>query len=135
MNFTEVVLLTDSTKVYSQVVFGQGIGSYRSLPDVVPSGPQNLEILGIVGWMIGVTHEWTDLLSSNFTYAENSLNNTEFQGDDDVHRTTYLAANLLWKPLERVTVGAEYLHGLRENVDRHSAAANRLQVAFIFDLP
>jgi hypothetical protein len=118
LNFTEVILLTDSTKVYSQIVFGQGIGSYRSLPDVVPSGPEALEILGILGWMIGVTHEWTDLLSSNF-----------------VRRTTYLAANLIWKPLERVTVGAEYLHGLRENVDLHSAAANRLQVAFIFDLP
>jgi hypothetical protein len=135
LNFTEVILLTDSTKVYSQIVFGQGIGSYRSLPDVVPSGPEALETLGILGWMIGVTHEWTDLLSSNFTYAENRLNNTAFQDGDDVRRTTYLAANLLWKPLERVTVGAEYLYGLREDVDLHSAAANRLQLAFIFDLP
>ena len=52
-----------------------------------------------------------------------------------MHRTTYLAANLIWNPLERVKVGVEYLYGLREDVDRAIGSANRLQVAFIFDLP
>ena len=74
-------------------------------------------------------------LSSNFTYAENSLDNTAFQTRDNVHRTTYLAANLIWSPLDRVHVGIEYLYGLRENVDRTVGAANRMQAAFIFDLP
>ena len=85
--------------------------------------------------MVGVNHAWTDRLSSNFTYAENRLENTAFQRDDDVHRTTYLAANLIWSRWERVRVGIEYLYGLRENVDRAVGPANRLQAAFIFDLP
>ena len=87
------------------------------------------------GWMVGTTHDWNDRLSSNFTYAENSLENSEFQDADDVHRTTYLAANLIWQPLERVNVGIEYLYGIRENIDRAVGAANRIQFAFIFDLP
>lgn len=87
------------------------------------------------GWMVGTTHDWTDTLSSNFTYAENQLDNTTFQATDAVHRTTYLAANLLWNPLDRVTVGAEYLYGIRQNRDGASGAAHRLQASFIFDLP
>ncbi len=57
------------------------------------------------------------------------------QPADDVHRTTYLAANLIWNPDTRVRVGIEYLYGLRENVDGGVGVANRIQCAFIFDLP
>jgi hypothetical protein len=85
--------------------------------------------------MVGITHDWNERLSSNVTYAENRLDTTAFQSADDVHRTTYLAANLMWNPIERVRVGIEYLHGLRENVDRQVGSANRVQAAFIFDLP
>jgi hypothetical protein len=135
LNFTGVILVTKCTKAYYQIVFGEGIGSYRSLPDAVPSAEDNLALLPLFGWMVGITHNWTDRLNSNFTYAENRLDNTAFQGPDDVHRTTYLAANLIWNPLERVKLGIEYLYGLREDIDRSIGSANRLQVAFIFDLP
>jgi hypothetical protein len=135
LNFLGAVLITKSTKAYYQILFGDGIGSYRGLPDAAPTAGDDIGLLALFGWMVGVTHNWTDRLNSNFTYAENSLDNTAFQSPDDVHRTTYLAANLIWNPLERVRVGIEYLYGLRENVDREVAPANRAQAAFIFDLP
>ena len=93
------------------------------------------ELLGLTGWMVGYTQEWNDSLDSNFTYAENALDNTLLQQPDDVHRTTYLAANLIWNPVDRVRVGIEYLYGLRENIDRETDDAHRVQTAFIFDLP
>jgi hypothetical protein len=135
LNFTGAILVSRSTKAYYQIVFGDGIGSYRSLPDAAPSAANDIALLPLFGWMVGITHDWNDRLSSNFTYAENLLDNTAFQPADDVHRTTYLAANLIWNPLERVRVGIEYLYGLRENVDREVGSANRVQAAFIFDLP
>jgi hypothetical protein len=135
LNFTGAILFTESTKAYYQIVFGNGIGSYRGLPDAAPNSANDIGLLPLFGWMVGVTHNWTDRLSSNFTYAENSLDTTAFQSPNDVHRTTYLAANLIWKPLERVRVGIEYLYGLRENVDLAVGTANRVQAAFIFDLP
>jgi hypothetical protein len=135
LNFTGVVLLTDSTKTYYQILFGEGIGSYRGLPDAAPAAADKIAALPLFGWMVGITRNWTDDLSSNFTYAENSLDNTPSQLPGDVHRTTYLAANLIWSPLERVKVGVEYLYGLRENVNLAVGSANRVQVAFIFDLP
>jgi len=135
LNFTGAILATRSTKAYYQILFGEGIGSYRGLPDAAPTKDDEIGGLPLFGWMVGITHEWTDGLSSNFTYAENSLENTTSQDPDSVHRTTYLAANVMWKPLDRVRVGIEYLHGLRENVDRAVGVANRVQAAFIFDLP
>ncbi|CAK9014553.1 Uncharacterized protein SCF082_LOCUS12370, partial [Durusdinium trenchii] len=135
VNCTGVLLLRDDLKFYSQIVFGEGIGSYRGLPDAAPSGLERSERLPMFGWMVGTTHDWTETLSSNFTYAENRLENTAFQAPDAVHRTTYLAANLMWTPLHRVTVGVEYLYGIRQNLDREAAAAHRLQASFIFDLP
>ena len=135
LNFTGVILLPHSTKAYYQIVFGDGIGSYRSLPDAAPSAADDIALLPLFGWMVGVTHNWTDKLSSNFTYAENQLTNTAFQRPEDVHRTTYLATSLVWNPIERIRVGVEYLYGLRENVDGGIGTANRVQVAFIFDLP
>ena len=82
-----------------------------------------------------LTQDWTDRLNSNFTYAENALDNSLLQQPDDVQGTTYLAANLIWEPVDRVNVGIEYLYGLRENIDRNVGDAHRLQVAFIFHLP
>ena len=84
------------------------------------------------GW---IHYDWTDRLNSSVTYAENALSNAPLQQPDDVHRTTYLAANLIWEPVDRVNVGIEYLYGLRENVDRNAGDAHRLQIAFIFKLP
>ncbi len=135
LNFTGVVLVTNSTTAYYQILFGEGIGSYRNLPDAAPTGATKVGLLPLYGWMVGFTRDWNESLSSNFTYAENSLDTTPFQMATDVQRTTYLAANLIWTPLPRVQLGVEYLYGLRENVDGGIGSANRLQAAFIFNLP
>ncbi len=135
LNFTGVVLLSDATKTYYQILYGKGIASYRDLPDAAPSGADSIGLLPLFGWMVGLTHEWNDDLSSNFTYAENELDTTLFQRSDDVQKTTYLAVNLIWTPLERVNVGIEYLYGIRQDVDGGTGSANRLQTSFIFDLP
>ena len=135
MNFTGVLMLTGRTKAYSQVLFGKGIGSYRSLPDAAAVTGGEAALLPMFGWMFGLTHEWTDLLSSNFTYAANNIDNTTGQDADAVKQTTYMAINLLSKPQNRITVGIEYLYGTRTNKDLQSAGAHRVQCAVIFNLP
>lgn len=135
MNFTGVLMLTGRTKAYSQVLFGRGIGSYRSLPDAAEVTGGEAALLPMFGWMFGLTHEWTDLLSSNFTYAANDIDNTSGQDADAIKQTTYMAINLLAKPQDRITVGIEYLYGTRTDKDLQSAGAHRVQCAMIFDLP
>jgi hypothetical protein len=129
-NFTGVGLVAPQTKVYGQMVFGKGIGSYRDLPDAAGG-----DRLGVLGWMVGITHQWSHGMSSNFTYAENILDNVAAQNMDDVHRTTYLAANTIWSPLDRVDFGIEYLYGMRENISGEIGVAHRVQASVIFRLP
>lgn len=134
-NFTGSFLLVDTTKAYYQITFGDGIGSYRGSPDVVATGPTTAAILPVFGWMVGVHHEWSDRLTSNFTFSKLSLEAIPGQDSDNLRGTTYLAVNLIANPYERVFVGIEYLYGLRDDVSRARGTANRLQMSFGFYLP
>ncbi len=115
LNFTGTVLLTDASKFYHQIVFGDGIGSYHGLPDAASESATTDKVLGFTGWMVGYTRDWTDRLNSNFTYAENALDNSLLQSQDDVRGTTYLAANLIWEPVDRVNVGCKVLEQTKAN--------------------
>jgi hypothetical protein len=134
-NFTGSFLMVETTKAYYQITFGEGIGSYRGSPDVVATGPNTAAILPMFGWMVGVHHEWSDHWTSNFTFSELALDDIPGQDSNNLLSTTYLAANLIANPYERVFCGIEYLYGIREDVDGDSGDANRLQVAIGFFLP
>jgi hypothetical protein len=135
INLTGVTLLTDTSKFYHQLIVGDGIGSYRGLPDAAPESATSDKVLGFTGWMVGYTWDWNERLSSNLTYAENALDNSLLQSPGDERRTTYLAVNAIWNPIDRVKVGIEYLYGLLETVHRDIGDAHRLQGSIIFDLP
>jgi hypothetical protein len=135
INLSGAILPSDDTRIYSQVVFGEGIGSFKLLPDVAPNGVNSAGVLPMWGWTIGAAHAWNEKWTSNVTYGENSLDTFAYQEPGDLERVTYLATNLIWEPQPRVNVGIEYLHGLRENVNDASASANRVQVAFWYFLP
>jgi outer membrane DcaP-like protein len=134
-NFTGVMEPTCNDKVYYQILFGEGIGSYKGLPDVAPVSSHRSEILPVFAWMVGCTHQWSERWSSNFTYSESRLDNTSSQAGDDLHENTYIALNLIWQPVERFYWGVEYLFGTREDVDGARGEANRLQMSVIFALP
>ncbi|MCA9260110.1 MAG: hypothetical protein KDA61_12950, partial [Planctomycetales bacterium] len=134
-NFTGSLRPTDRVKIYSQITFGEGIGSYRGSPDVVATGPNSAEILPVFGWMVGVKKTWTDRLTSNFTYSQLVLDSVPGQAPDNLRETTYLASNLIYNPYERVFWGVEFLYGERFNQDLRRADAVRLQMSFGFYLP
>lgn len=135
VNATGSIFLDDHTKGYYQVTVGEGIGSYRGVPDVVATGPASAKILPVFGWMVGVHHEWTDQLTSNITISKLSLETSPRQRPGDLDNTTYLAVNLIANPYERVFYGIEYLYGTREDVSGAGGDAHRLQVSCGFFLP
>ncbi|MEM6363727.1 MAG: hypothetical protein AAF745_04825, partial [Planctomycetota bacterium] len=134
-NFAGSALVAARTKLYSQITFGEGIGSYRGSADVVATGPATAEILPMFGWMIGVHHEWSDKWSSNLTYSELTLDDIAGQQGSHLRSTDYFAVNLINNPYERVFWGGEYLYGTRLNQDGAFADAHRLQLSFGFHLP
>ena len=116
--------------------FALKAGKTRKVPQRrLPMEPDTAEILAMFGWMIGWTRDWTDQLSSNFTYGEGILENTPFQPANDFHKNTYFAINLIWYPVERMFADIEYLYGTRVDNDRNTGNANRLQMSFGFYLP
>lgn len=135
VNLTSVVALVDEFQVYSQILVGDGIGSFRSLPDAVYDPSVGTVTQPLFAWMVGCTVQWNEKYSSNFTYAENTLDTRLGMFADDVAETSYLAANVIWSPAKRVYAGIEYLYGTRQNVDGQSADANRLQVSIVCVLP
>ena len=135
LNFTGSAKFLEDTRVYSQITFGEGIGSYRGSPDVVSTGPNTAEILPMFGWMIGLKHVWNDRLTSNLTYSELTLDPIAGQAGTNLRSTNYLAVNLIHNPIDRVFIGIEYLYGIRENQNSDQADATRLQMSFGFYLP
>lgn len=134
-NFTGSFLLLEETKAYYQITFGEGIGSYRGSPDVIPTGPMTATVLPVFGWMVGGKHQWTDRLTSNITFSELSLDVPPGAPADSLRGTTYLAVNLIYNPLERVFCGVEYLYGVHEVFSGAEGSANRLQFSFGYFLP
>ncbi|QDT47583.1 Porin subfamily protein [Symmachiella dynata] len=134
-NFTGYIQPTESDAAYYQILFGDGIGSYRGLPDVAPTGPTSAFLLPTFGWLVGYKHNWTEDLMSNFIYSQSRLYPSDFQSPDSLRETTYLAVNVIWNPTERFFMGVEYLYGTREDVDGGRGEANRIQSSFGFYLP
>jgi hypothetical protein len=134
-NLTGSFLVIPETEAYFQITFGEGIGSYRGTPDLVSTGPNTISLLSSFGWMVGLHHEWTERLTSNFTFSRLSIDDVPGQSVDNLSDTTYLAVNLIANPYERFFCGMEYLYGTREDVSGARGFTNRLQASFGFLLP
>lgn len=134
-NFTGSIQNKNNTKAYYQITFGEGIGSYRGSPDVVATSSTTAEILPVFGWMVGLKHNWTERTTSNATYSELHAQSIAGQALDNLRSTSYLALNVIHTPYERVFLGAEFLHGTRQNQSFDQADATRLQVSCGFMLP
>ena len=126
----------ERNKVYYQILFGEGAGSDRDLPDATLT-PITAAVIGVFGWMVGVTHQWRSQVSLDFTDAENYLDTVPGQTLTDLDGTTYLDANLMWSLYERTSQRGHriHLHGLREDSSGAVGKANRVQCGGVYSLP
>ncbi len=99
----------------------------------VPAG--QIEAISEYFWSFAYRHYWREDLRSNVIYRRAEADNSPTQLGDELRSLQYLAANLIWRPVDSVDIGVEYLFGQRENKDRQRADANRLQLSFIWRLP
>lgn len=89
------------------------------------TGTSELETIGIFGSYGGIQHFWSDRFRSNLVIGYVNSDNPGFLSGDTYDNTNYLAADLIWTPFKKVTVGIEYLWGRRENKDGSSGTDNR----------
>ena len=122
-------LLCEKDNVCFNVQFGDGFGGQlKSGPAdaVLNLATSHLTTLGVFSTYGGLQHWWTDSARTNVACGYNTVDNPGFIDGGALESTLYASANLVWNPIEKVTVGFEYLYGNRKNVDGASGEANRL---------
>jgi hypothetical protein len=134
-NFTGRFRLREIDSVLFQVAFGEGIESYRQGTDGGVDANGVIELDPVLSWVVGYEVDWTDRLSSTFVYSLAEGTTASFRPASTVEAADYLAANLVFEPLPRLSYGIEYLYGSRTDKDSAQGEAHRLQVSVRYDLP
>ena len=132
-----------------QFFIGKGIASYvndlaAAQVDLVkmvylPTGEASMETAPMTGFYVSLQALWSARLSSSFIYGYTHLfqyeNYKYGMGDRFLKSTHYAAVNLFWEIHPDLTIGAEYLFGMKDlryydtkPVDKSSlyGVANRL---------
>ena len=120
-------------KIRFQLAYGAGLTRYRGGLSAAPDASGRLEALESTTATLSYQHHWSEALSSHVVFSSGTIDNSAGQDPDAAHATDYAALNLVWQYTERVSVGAEWLYGTREDNDGARGEANRLQVAVRFD--
>lgn len=124
----------DSLRI--NVHYGDGYGAaLKGGPDDAVWNPDNgtLDKINVFGSYGGFQHWWSDTVRSNLVYGYVNADNPGFADGGALDNTWYTAANLVWNPYKKLTVGFEYLWGRRENKDGADGIDNRYLFSAKFD--
>ncbi len=119
-----------------QVTYGAGIGSYNDdggFDDALYNADGDLKTIDSFQAFGAIQHWWTTTLRSNVVYGWVNVDNRSAQPDDSLNETIYSAVNLVWSPMDKVTMGGEYLWGQRENKNNADASTSRIQFMTKFE--
>jgi hypothetical protein len=127
--------LLKADKIIYQALYGPGVARYRGGLSAGLDADGNLEAITDEGFTLGYQHQWIEGVTSLVVYNDGLNNNTEGQAGSDLHKTNYIAGNLIWHFLPQALVGAEYLHGTRTDKNGTDGQANRLQfsIKYVFN--
>jgi len=128
--------------------FNTGVGNARYLNDLNSLGGQDavfdsttgaIEALPATGFYVDYQHKWRHWESwrqynvrSSLIWGFVNVENTDFQAPESYHRTNRYCINLIFSPIKRIDIGAEYIYGTRENKDGRSGSADQIQGVAIF---
>ena len=123
--------------------YGAGIENYMNDAPVdvgIAHNPPNspipikgvaLPVLGVVSFL---DHTWNEHFTSSVGYSLVDIQNSNAQLPSDFHQGDYAVGNLLYHPIPRVTMGAEFQFGRRVNFsDGFNSNDYRMQFSFKFD--
>ena len=96
---------------------GQGIGRYLGLalgPDAMVAADGSLHALDGYGGFVAWRHVFSPKLRGNVFYSHAAFDNdTALTGLGVTESSRSIHANLIWSPLPKVDIGAEFIHGTR----------------------
>lgn len=116
-----------------QVNYGDALGRYMGI-NAFNVGALNavgeIELTTQYGALAAYRHFWNDKLHSSFggSFA-NADNDTDISGFDVPKSYQSAHADIIWSPIERLSFGAEYIYGRREDESGDDGTLNRLQLS------
>jgi hypothetical protein len=128
-NFVGILHPTKNDKLIGQVVFGDGLGRYRSGNDLRLATPNTVDTIHHTGACVALTHQWSKKWHSTLAHSVAIRREEPLDPPDTPRLATYSAANLIWEPIPDTTMGIEYLYGTNETKDGSFGFANRIQLS------
>lgn len=126
-------------QLYGQYTYGKGIAQFMNdlsnlNVDIVPFSDESgrMQVLPMKGWYAGLQYNFSKRVFASATYSQSRLftegcyahfNETQYK------KGQYVVANVFWNVSHNLQVGAEYLHGWRENFNDVEREANRINMS------
>ena len=132
----DLPLLDTRDNLRINIHYGDGYGAQlKGGPDDAVFNTDNAELkkISVFGSYGSLQHWWSKTVRSNLVYGYVNADNPGFADGGALDNTWYTAANLVWNPYEKLTVGFEYLWGRRENKDGADGIDNRYLFSAKFD--
>jgi hypothetical protein len=135
VNGTTEVQVYGRDSFVAQVAYGHGIARY--VGDTGPLGldaaPRSLTNLSLEALPLFATygsyqHYWIPSVRSSATFSFAQVQNTAFQPANTYHKGTYSSANLIWRAVGSLDLGAEFIYGWVEQKSGAHANAPRFQI-------
>jgi hypothetical protein len=130
---------SDRDNVMFQHNQGAGIGRYISdlsaeggQDGVYDPGLHEMRALFAASGYIGYEHWWTATIRSAVSFGIVNVENLDIQSDDALHLTRRYASNIIWSPIPRLDMVAEFLWGVRINKDGRRGRASQTQIGATF---
>jgi hypothetical protein len=136
-SFSGVWSLGHRDSIVFQAILGKGISNYYNDnfglgSDVGFSANGHLVATPTGSGQGGLTHNWSKIVRSTFSYGYTRINNTATDPGTNYHISNYATANFIIQPTVRYLFGAEYIYGDLERKDGFKWIAPRLQVSVTY---
>jgi hypothetical protein len=131
--------VTDSLMLLAMVNVGEGTGgmgndSGFANSDAAFDANGELQALGYVSGLVGLTQNWNEKWRSTVSYGYVDLDNTDAQSGDAYKETTYVSANLVCQVRKQMSIGLETLYGEKVTKDDSSGDVWRVQLGLVYSI-
>ncbi len=126
----------DQDDIRWQINYGDGLGRYMGMNSfnvgtLDANGEINLTTQ--YGVLAAYRHVWNDNMHSSLGASfSDADNDTAISGFDVPESFQSAHANLVWSPVQRMSLGAEYIWGRRKDESGNDGKLNRIQLSAIY---
>lgn len=139
LNLSTNINLGSNNTLRGQVVYGEGIQNYMNdAPVDVAIQSKGSTVEGVAVPMIGVVafldHRWNEKFTTAVGWSMLDVDNTDGQSADAFSKGNYIAANLMYYPVQNAMMGVEFQYGDRANfANGFESSITKVQFSFKYN--